>query len=65
MGKVQERVETTRQRYHARRLRAAAVREYADDPDVVFHDVAPEGHDAVHGINTAEEMMHSAEPITD
>lgn len=65
MGKITERIEVIKQHHHAKRLRASAVREYADDPDVVFHDTAPEGHDAPHGVNTPEEMMHSVEPISD
>lgn len=65
MGKITERIEEVRQHYHANRLRAAAVREYADDPDVMLHVNAPESHDATHGVNTPEEMTHSAESSTD
>ena len=65
MGKVTERIETARQRRHAKKLRSAAVKEYANDPDVVFRYGPHIGHDAPHGVNTPEEMMHSAEPIAD
>jgi len=60
MGKridaAKERIEVARQHHHAERLRAESIKEYADDPDVVFHAEAAEPHDAEHGVNTPDEM---------
>lgn len=66
MGKITERIETIKQHHHANRLRKDVIRESADDPDVVFHDTAPKPfYHALHGVNSTEEMMNSAVPVTD
>lgn len=65
MGKITEYIEGVRQHHHANRLRKEVQREYADDPDVVFHYDAPEPHDAPHGVNTPEEMTFSADSVAD
>ncbi len=65
MGKIGEFVEEVRQHHHKRRLISSVLKEYADDPDVVFHEAIPEGHDAPHGVNAPEEMTHSAVTDTD
>lgn len=65
MGKIAEYIEGVKQHHHANRLRAASEREYANDPDVVFHDNAPMSEDAPHGVNTPEEMTYSADPVAD
>ena len=65
MGKIKERLQTVRQHHAANRLRSSNEREFANDPDVVFHDDPPAPFDAPHGVNTPEEMMHSAVPVAD
>ncbi len=65
MGKLDEYVQGVKQHHHANVLRRTAVKEYEDDPDVVFHDQDPESQDAPHGVNTPEEMSYSADPVAD
>ena len=65
MGRVSERLQEVKQHHHANRLRAATIKKYADDPDVVFRYGPHVGYDAPHGFNTPEEMMHDAEPVAD
>ena len=65
MGKLADRIEGFKQHHHANRLRSTAVREYANDPDVVFHDHPQATTDAPHGVNTSEEMTYSVESVAD
>jgi hypothetical protein len=65
VGKITDRIEEIKQHHQAKKLRKEAVKEYANDPDVEFHYVAPEAYDAPHGVNTPEEMTHSADPVAD
>lgn len=65
MGKIADFVEGVKQHHQANKLRKEAVREYANDPTVEFHFAAPPAHDAPHGVNTPEEMTHSADSVAD
>lgn len=54
-----------KQRYALWRLNKSVLKDYADDPDVEFIDAPPIDENAPHGVNTEEEMMHSAESVAD
>jgi hypothetical protein len=73
MGKIIDKIKAIKQHHHVKKLISFSMQEYANDSDVIFHvnqlidefRVSPKFYDAIHGVNTTEEMMNSAVSVTD
>lgn len=59
--RIKDVIEESRQHYHERCLNSAALKRFADDPDVEFVYVSDvEDQNAPHGVNLPGEMEESA-----